>query len=186
MAHLRRFTMCLSNLGNTFCGEVSFSANRYIHTLSNYSWPYGRTCENINHKVPKSVFTKKSYDCVNKNVVNISNTREFSLTNCVYKKRKRSKEETVEELEEDIDDSLLEEPYFESIRGDSRIFGLFESEARESKGIGTLVLQPWVKWGASKRTDTSRELLLDEAVALVNTLPGVEVVAKVATLLLCI
>ncbi|XP_045104220.1 putative GTP-binding protein 6 [Portunus trituberculatus] len=178
MAQFRRFAVCLPSLGNAFLGEVTFSPKKCIHTLNNYSWLYGRRCENINYKVSRPVFTKKSYGCVNKCVINISNAREFSLTNCVFKKRKQSKEETVEELEEDIDDSLLEDPYFESIRGDSRIFGFFESEARESKGIGTLVLQPWVKWGANKRTDTSRQLLLDEAVALVNTLPGVEVVAK--------
>lgn len=178
MATLRRFTICLSNLGNVFLGELAFSPKKYICSIRNYSWFYGRSFENINYQVSSSIFTKKSSGYGNKSVINISNTREFSLSKCVYKKRKQSKEETEAELEEDIDESLLEDPYFESIRGDSRIFGFFESEARESKGIGTLVLQPWVKWGARKRTDTSRQLLLDEAVALVNTLPGVKVVAK--------
>uniref|UniRef100_A0A0N7ZDH1 Hflx-type G domain-containing protein n=1 Tax=Scylla olivacea TaxID=85551 RepID=A0A0N7ZDH1_SCYOL len=178
MAHLRKFTVCLPNLGNSFLRKFTFSPKKYICILSNYSWFYGRRYENISCKVSSSVFSKKGYGYVNKCVVNMSNTRKFSLTNCIYKKRKQSKEETVAELEEDIDDSLLEDPYFESIRDDSRIFGFFESEARESKGIGTLVLQPWVKWGASKRTDTSGQLLLDEAVALVATLPGVQVVAK--------
>lgn len=111
---------------------------------------------------------------------NKSNLRQFSLTTCTYKKKKTSKEKKVPvEPEEDvIDDSVLEDPYFESLGGDSRILEFIGSKSRGSDHVGVLVLQPWVKWGASKRTDTSGQLLLDEAVALVETLPGVKVEAK--------
>ena len=46
-----------------------------------------------------------------------------------------------------------------------------------------MVLQPWVKWGPKKRHDTTPELLLDEAVTLVETLPGFKVKAKVFSLI---
>ncbi|KAK3857328.1 hypothetical protein Pcinc_036257 [Petrolisthes cinctipes] len=44
--------------------------------------------------------------------------------------------------------------------------------------VGVMVLQPWVKWGPQKRTDTSGQLMLQEAVALVSTLPLVSVVTQ--------
>lgn len=117
-----------------------------------------------------------------------SSIRQFCLTKYLYKKKKVSKPKysppPENENDEDIvDESLLEDPYFESLRKDSRILGFIGSDSRASEHVGALVLQPWVKWGPSKRIDTSGQLLLDEAVALVATLPGVKVVAKVTCLL---
>lgn len=103
----------------------------------------------------------------------------------MYKKKKASKVNDTESPvnEEDIvDDDLLDDPSFESLRGDSRILGFVGSDSRAFDRVRVLVLQPWVKWGPKKRTDTSGQLLLDEAAALVATLPGVEVVAKVSPL----
>lgn len=43
-------------------------------------------------------------------------------------------------------------------------------------GHKTLVIQPYVKWGRNKKTQTSPSLQLDEAVALIRTLPKWSVV----------
>lgn len=124
---------------------------------------------------------KECHKYIDMIVLNTS-VRQFSLTNCVYKKRKGSKEKksSPPESEEDIvDDSLLEDPYFDSLRNDSRVLGFIGSSSKVLEHVGVMVLQPWVKWGPRKRIDTSGQLLLDEAAALVATLPGVKVVAKV-------
>ncbi|KAL7300424.1 hypothetical protein TKK_0006778 [Trichogramma kaykai] len=47
-----------------------------------------------------------------------------------------------------------------------------------AKGHRVLVIQPYIKWGKDKKKDTTRELQLAEAVALVQTLPYWTVVEK--------
>ncbi|XP_071525064.1 putative GTP-binding protein 6 [Panulirus ornatus] len=89
------------------------------------------------------------------------------------KSTKGSKEKSQKyETEDDYDESFLEDPAFETLRSDSKAL-----ESSDSKS-GVMVLQPWVKWGTCKKRNTSGELMLDEAVALVSTLPGVHVIAK--------
>lgn len=183
MAHLGRLTIWSPNLRNSFFREF-VSPKKYSFTVSNCRWFCDKTCKNVNYEVSGPVLKKEGYGCVNMCAFNRSSMRQFSLTNCVHKKKKESKEKSAPvELEDDIvDDSLLEDPYFEALSGDSRILEFIGSKSRGSEHVGVLVLQPWVKWGTSKRTDTSGQLLLDEAVALVATLPGVQVVAQVITL----
>ncbi|XP_076629865.1 putative GTP-binding protein 6 [Colletes latitarsis] len=45
-------------------------------------------------------------------------------------------------------------------------------------GHRVFVLQPYIKWGVNKRRETTPELQLNEAVALINTLPSWSVVDK--------
>ncbi|KAJ8668995.1 hypothetical protein QAD02_000254 [Eretmocerus hayati] len=53
-----------------------------------------------------------------------------------------------------------------------------------AKGNRTFVIQPYIKWGKDKRKNTTHELQLAEAVALVETLPHWTVVDKVCVPLL--
>lgn len=182
MAHLRRLTtLSLSlTLRSMFPGVSYMMPRKCSVSIRSYSCHYNKTLETVRSKVSSPFLGKEWHKYKNVFVLN-SSVRLFCLTNCVYKKKKGSKERKSPppESEEDIvDDSLLEDPYFESLRSDSRILGFIGSNSRASEHVGVMVLQPWVKWGPSKRIDTSGQLLLDEATALVATLPGVKVVAK--------
>ncbi|KAG0714413.1 putative GTP-binding protein 6 [Chionoecetes opilio] len=181
MACLRRLTVFANN------HERFFMSTKIYFTSNNYSWFCDRSLRKWNHIVSRSLFTKESHGHgdVNGHVNTMCSfgkvhVRQFSLTQCDFKKKKMYNKESLSvELEENIiDESLLEDEYFESLRGDARILEFVGSKSRGPERVGVLVLQPWVKWGASKRTDTSGQLLLDEAVALVATLPGVHVVDK--------
>lgn len=53
-----------------------------------------------------------------------------------------------------------------------------------SKGHRAFIVQPYIKWGSGKVTNTTPELQLDEAEALVKTLPDWSVVDKICVPLL--
>jgi len=121
---------------------------------------------------------KKIYS--NSNCMNdISYTRRFiKTTSITYKKKKaRNVKPNVsqESLDEDLDEEILSDPEFEKLLIDTDIIGHRLDGVNEQ---GVVVLQPWVKWGPQMRQDTTPELLLDEAVTLVETLPGFKVRAK--------
>lgn len=102
-------------------------------------------------------------------------------TTAVDFRKKRNGQETIkpiDDVEEIIDDRFLEDPAFEILRHDSNILGVFGSESVTIREVGVIVLQPWVKWGYNKRVDTSGQLMLEEAVALVSTLPGIHILDK--------
>lgn len=108
-------------------------------------------------------------------------TRLFSTT-CALSKKKKSKTLRAvpdqEESEAQIDDSVLVDPAFDAWRSDSDILGFISSHENYRFDMGVLVLQPWVKWGPHMKMTTTPEMMLDEAAALIATLPGVRVVRK--------
>jgi 50S ribosomal subunit-associated GTPase HflX len=53
-----------------------------------------------------------------------------------------------------------------------------------AKGHRTFVIQPYIKWGRNKKYNTNKNLQIQEAVALVNTLPYWTVVDKICIPLL--
>lgn len=180
MAHLRRLTIW-SLTKNMFSGVFGLPARKCSLSDRSYSFLYRRTLETVRCKVSSTFVNEEWHQFIK--LCPFNNTaRQFCLTSSVYKKKKVLKEKNTPPPvsdEDSVDDSVLEDPYFESLRSDSRILGIIGSDSRPSDRVGVLVLQPWVKWGPSKRIDTSGQLLLDEAVALVSTLPDVQVVAKV-------
>lgn len=181
MAHLRRLTTWSPTLWSMFPGVSHMLPRKWYVSDYSYSCLYSKSLETVRCKVSSSLLAKQWHEYIKLCAFNNS-IRQFHLTSCVYKKKKVSKEKNTPAPvsdEDNVDESVLEDPYFESLRSDSRILGIIRSDSRASERVGVLVLQPWVKWGPSKRTDTSGQLLLDEAAALVATLPSVEVVAKV-------
>lgn len=117
--------------------------------------------------------SKKIYLNIN-DINDISNTRRFIQTSCITYKKKKARnlklnvsQDSLEDID-DLHEEILSDPEFESLRINTDIIdGVTER--------GVVVLQPWVKWGPQMRQDTTPELLLDEAVALVETLPGFKV-----------
>ncbi|XP_048511989.1 putative GTP-binding protein 6 isoform X2 [Athalia rosae] len=73
------------------------------------------------------------------------------------------------------DDDLRDEEY-ENLS--SEYLGL------SSGGHNALVLQPYIKWGPDKKTNTTPELQLEEAVTLLKTLPNWSVVDKMCVSLM--
>lgn len=122
-------------------------------------------------------YSKKIYSNID-HINDIGNTRKFIQTTCItYKKKKAKilKQNVSQESLEDLDEQILSDPEFESLRLNTDIIGDKLDGVNEQ---GVVVLQPWVKWGPQMRQDTTPELLLDEAVALVETLPGFKVKHK--------
>lgn len=143
-----------------------------------------RSVSIFNHSYQTLWHTKllsKSFNCSKKIYPNINfitdicDTRRFIQTTCItYKKKKvKNLEQNIsQESQEDLDEEILFDPEFESLRSTTDILGETSGGINEQ---GVVVLQPWVKWGPRMRQNTSPELLLDEAVALVETLPGFKV-----------
>lgn len=180
MAHLRRLITHTSTFRSVFFGASHIPFRKCNVSEYSHCCLYRNTLEIARCRMFCPVVGKDWHEPIKLCAFNNS-IRKFCLTS-VYKKKKVSKNKNSSPPPSDddcVDDSVLEDPYFESLRSDSRILGFIGSDSRASERVGTLVLQPWVKWGPRKRTDTSGQLLLDEAAALVATLPSVEVVAKV-------
>lgn len=185
MVHLQRLISWSSAL-SCMATRVSFMPPTkcyvFYHSCSSL---YNKTLKTLGCNASHPSLIKEWHEYLKLCALNNS-VRQFSFTSALYKKKKASKVKNTEapvNEEDSVEDDLLEDPYFEKLRGDSKILGFIGSDSRASEHVGVLVLQPWVKWGPSKRTDTTGQLLLDEAVALVATLPGVEVVAKVTCLM---
>ena len=93
----------------------------------------------------------------------ICRKREFAALNIVrrYKHNSNEEFETFEENEEEQHSYMaLSQDYLGTVTGGHKVF----------------ILQPYIKWGARKKRNTTPELQLAEAVALVNTLPNWSVV----------
>ncbi|CAL7945883.1 unnamed protein product [Xylocopa violacea] len=95
----------------------------------------------------------------------VNEKRKFDVLN-VIRRYQHESDETLEEYEEtkeekDIYRGLLQEYIGTSIIG-HRVF----------------VIQPYVKWGVKKKRNTTPQLQLSEAVALINTLPNWTVVGE--------
>ncbi|XP_045584223.2 putative GTP-binding protein 6 [Procambarus clarkii] len=115
-------------------------------------------------------------------IINPNNlTWKVSFTTATVNLRSKKNKEInppVDSEEEITDDNLLEDPDFEVLRSEVDILEFIGSQLASRTELGVMVLQPWVKWGYHKRGNTTAQLMLDEAVALVSTLPGVHVVDK--------
>ncbi|XP_068248270.1 putative GTP-binding protein 6 [Palaemon carinicauda] len=108
-------------------------------------------------------------------------SRLLSTTSVLSKKKKNKTLNSVEyqeDSESQIDDSVLADPTFDAWRNESDILGFISSHENYRFDVGVLVLQPWVKWGPRMKKQTTPEMMLDEAAALVATLPGVRVIRK--------
>uniref|UniRef100_A0A1B6KK63 Hflx-type G domain-containing protein n=1 Tax=Graphocephala atropunctata TaxID=36148 RepID=A0A1B6KK63_9HEMI len=89
--------------------------------------------------------------------------RNFSISQVCCKGNKESVNSDDDFVEE------LEDPKYEELV--KRTFKLSDT------GHQVMVIQPYIKWGPSKKTNTTPELQLDEAVALIKTLPQWNVVS---------
>ncbi|RXG58435.1 hypothetical protein Avbf_04449 [Armadillidium vulgare] len=99
--------------------------------------------------------------------------RNFFKSIISYKKKGSNNEE--------CDDNILDSELEKDLYGDTDYNELMNKMGGSLSGITSVaVLQPWVKWGAKKRTETSSKLLLDEACALVKSIPGIDIPYKEA------
>ncbi|XP_076068734.1 putative GTP-binding protein 6 isoform X1 [Oratosquilla oratoria] len=106
--------------------------------------------------------------------------RQFGTTPSLLKKKKKKHLSLVAEVpdsewNENEEENILEDPEYDLLTSSAFVPGKIKGQDGVS---GVMVLQPWVKWGPRKRLDTNGELLLDEAAALISTLPMYKVVAK--------
>lgn len=155
--------LCQYKSVNDFCSYVS-NRNDSVFKNMNYRFYQASSVGNLDRYVSGKIL--ENYFTIFVKPV---------TTTLVLKKKKRTKEKNQpHETEDDsIDDSFLEDPAFEALRCGSKVLEISDSKS------GVMVLQPWVKWGACKKTNTTGQLMLDEAVALVSTLPSVHVMEKV-------
>lgn len=97
-------------------------------------------------------------------------SRPFSLCNGLSKKSTRNSDYLNEDNLVDNDDDREEvQDYEELVKRTFRI---------PDTGHQVMVIQPYIKWGPSKKKNTTPELQLNEAVALIETLSGWKVVDK--------
>uniref|UniRef100_A0A1B6H4T3 Hflx-type G domain-containing protein n=1 Tax=Cuerna arida TaxID=1464854 RepID=A0A1B6H4T3_9HEMI len=141
-------------------------------------WPI--LCYNQENIVKKCIFTKLNTDFVFKQKsdylsctkcllsdarrVNVGYqiSRSLSTSKLLYKSDNRY--ESDDEYEEELEDPN----YKELVRHTFKVSDM---------GHDVFVIQPYIKWGPSKRTNTTPKLQLDEAVALIKTLPDWNVVS---------
>ena len=74
-----------------------------------------------------------------------------------------------------IDDSIFTDEDYENLIH-NEMDSVFEDLGEAGK---VAVIQPWIKWGPKMRRDTTKELLLEESCALLNTLTISPIVFKV-------
>ncbi|CAK9800310.1 Putative GTP-binding protein 6 [Anthophora plagiata] len=110
-------------------------------------------------------FLKKGVCLINKSQYIINRKREFDIVNIIRRCKHESdvafKEYEESEEEKDVYRQISKE-YLGSVIGGNRVF----------------VIQPYIKWGVNKKRNTTPQLQLDEAIALINTLPNWSVVGK--------
>ena len=105
----------------------------------------------------------------------LKSRKYLSTTSCVFGKKKSQRVlKLVGDLDRNVEKEVLEDDEYKH---------LVNREIHSVKGSTSVaVIQPWIKWGRKKRRDTYPELLLDEAVALVNSIPDMNVKYKVIIL----
>lgn len=101
-----------------------------------------------------------------RNGINLIHRRKDTVASNFFYRFKHSSFSKIEEYEEGEEErdiyAEIAEDYLGTIIGGHRVF----------------VLQPYIKWGVNKRRNTTPELQLAEAIALINTLPSWSVVGK--------
>lgn len=174
MAHFRIFRFPTQALGANL---VKVSYHRYTVSRSFFSL-HDTYMDNKVVNQSLALFVNSTRWVNLRNDIIRPHSRPFVTSSSLFKKR-MSRMKIPEKGADDSlnDDEVLNDPQFDSLRNQSRLQALVSGASGQ---VGVMVLQPWVKWGHQKRTDTSGELMLQEAVALVSTLPVVTVVAKVS------
>lgn len=157
MAFQRKLLFSLSSHNKMYNFRITFS-NRYFHFCQN---------ETLSVDAFKRVFIPP------KLVGSIMFPRPFSLCNLLFKKLPtRSSDYLSEDNLIDGDDDIEEvQDYEELVKRTFRIPDTCHQ---------VMVIQPYIKWGPSKKRNTTPELQLNEAVALIETLSGWKVVEKTA------
>lgn len=158
---------------------------------SSVSFDFSKSCtvQNVkftNHKVQNwDILENKCSGICNrchfKNAI-LNHTRSFTTSKSMLKKKKKATKRMTpppEDTDEDFEKSILEDPDFSNLREGMEDLNIRQYLSGSVSQIGTIVLQPWVKWGPKMKRNTTAQLMLEEAATLVSTLPGVKVVAKV-------
>lgn len=150
---LRRFThLCSLTIVN-----LSFSENIYISFVTGTKFPGQYKMSAINSSLPA--------------VCMIKGSRSFFSGHQTWKYQSDINDpDNIDECEDKMED-IDKEEYDDMV---TRMLHLPEM------GHQVLVVQPYVKWGSDKKRNTTPELQLAEAVALVGTLPKWKVVDKVS------
>ncbi|KAF2352217.1 hypothetical protein FHG87_017030 [Trinorchestia longiramus] len=81
------------------------------------------------------------------------------------------------------DPLLLDERDYAALLHDAENFGASVVSKAALKG-GLMVVLPWIKWGPQKKLITTADRLLDEASALLSTLPHVTLLEKVTAVII--
>ncbi|KAK7070264.1 putative GTP-binding protein 6 [Halocaridina rubra] len=107
--------------------------------------------------------------------------KTFGTTTLLAKKKKVKKDKAVlpqAEAENDFETAILNDPEFDNLRNEMDILSFLGSQSGRRYDMGVLVLQPWIKWGPNMKHNTTAQRMLDEAVALIATLPGIRIIHK--------
>lgn len=175
-------------MGLNLCSFIKTSEHRILKSFLTYFPPAsGIACdrrlsfqkcktETFNIDITYSVLRKSKFH--NNNFFDL---KSFTTTSVLSKKKKSKKEKTVYVQEDDINEieaNILDDPDFDALRSDSDILGFIGSQSNQRFDLGVLVLQPWVKWGPRMKQNTTSQMMLDEAAALMSTLPGIRVIHK--------
>lgn len=145
------------NMRNLTSVNILFSEMKYFSFIASTKFPGQYKTSNIKSSFPTVCMIMGSRSFV---------SGEHTWT---YQKNVNDSEKNINEHEE-VED-FEEEEYDDMFR---RLLHLPEM------GHQVLVVQPYIKWGSAKKRNTTPELQLAEAVALVGTLPKWKVVDKVS------
>lgn len=110
-------------------------------------------------------YLKKIFHLINKSQYVLKRKKEFNILNVIrrYKSDSDIEYEGYEETDEEKKTyTELSENCIGSLIDENRVF----------------VIQPYIKWGRDKKRNTTPELQLAEAIALINTLPNWSVVGR--------
>lgn len=167
--------------------QVYLNSSRCTSIVS-INFPKNCTVQNIkfaNHKVQNGDHPRSKHtgicDSYHFRIATLNHKRSFTTSKSMLKKKKKATKRTTpppEDTDEDFEKSILEDPDFNRLREGVDDLSIRKYLSGSVSQIGTIVLQPWVKWGPRMKQNTSAQLMLEEAATLVSTLPGVKVVAK--------
>ncbi|XP_076751111.1 putative GTP-binding protein 6 [Xylocopa sonorina] len=102
---------------------------------------------------------------LNKPKLIVNKKRKFDILN-VIRRYKHESDETFEEHEETEEEKSIYTELLQEYVGTTIV------------GNRVFVIQPYVKWGVNKKRNTTPQLQLSEAIALINTLPNWTVVGE--------
>jgi len=137
--------------------NISFSKMKHVLLITSTTYHGGPNISNTNYSFPTS--------CM------IMGSRSFFSGKHIWKCQKNIKDSgNTDEHEGELED-FEEEEYDEMVK---RVLHVPEM------GHQVFVVQPFIKWGSGKKRNTTPELQLAEAVALIGTLPKWKVIDKVS------